>query len=523
MSEEHTVQINGLENDFEEIVVNGTSHSNRTRGTPFNNAINNLTSSPSPSNTSTSTVGQKVNTLNLNNVEHPLEDSETSVDIEEVKQNVTSLQQNVTTLSGNVVSLQQDVTSLHSEVSGIENVIPSQASETNKLADKNFVNSTVGTNTANYISNNGQPFTSVAQLEAYSGTVTNNDYAFVTGTDEDGNIFFDRYKATVSGTSVSWGKEYRLNNSSFTAQQWETINSGITALLVQKLESVEDGAEVNTIESISVNGSTVQPDQSKNVNLQVATSSDLAGKLDKSGGTMTGLLNLKGDQYWETNTGGALDAKNSNIVGLNGLVFNDVTDTGIESVIFPKTTANGYTGIFVDGDGNLKLADITKAEGGNATVTGTRSVGSNDGFLMDGNHYLNFDNAIGSLTTGDVYITFDISFVSAVGISTTAVAYKTTVGIYVKLGSTLRAYTSVTGTSSNGSYKQITYNVPSSGIIGNINFSTNRAVKVSNLYMYLDTGSIPTSGFLDTSKVRVMEGTFPSDTSPTNYTLLSPS
>ena len=105
-------------------------------------------------------------------------------------------------------------------------------SSTNPVALKDFVNSSVATNTANYISNDGEPFTSVAQLEAYTGTVTNNDYAFVTGTDTAGNTYFDRYKATVSGTTVTWAKEYRLNNSTFTADQWTAINSGISASLI---------------------------------------------------------------------------------------------------------------------------------------------------------------------------------------------------------------------------------------------------------------------------------------------------
>ena len=98
-----------------------------------------------------------------------------------------------------------------------------------------FVNSSIATNTANFISNSGGPFTSIAQLEAYSGTVTNNDYAFVTGTDSEGNTYYDRYKATVSGPTVSWSLEYRLNNSSFTAAQWAAINSGITATDVSNL------------------------------------------------------------------------------------------------------------------------------------------------------------------------------------------------------------------------------------------------------------------------------------------------
>jgi len=124
----------------------------------------------------------------------------------------------------------------------IQELIPNAASAQNQLADKGFVNSSISTNTANYISNNGEPFTSVEQLEAYAGTVTNNDYAFVTGTDEHGNTYYDRYKATVNGSSRTWAKEYRLNNSSFTAAQWSAISSGITSLLVTKLNGIEEGA-----------------------------------------------------------------------------------------------------------------------------------------------------------------------------------------------------------------------------------------------------------------------------------------
>lgn len=108
-------------------------------------------------------------------------------------------------------------------------VMPNSINPVQNGAIYNFVNSSVATNTANYISDNGEPFTSVQDLENYSGTVTNNDYAFVTGTDQEGNTYYDRYKATVSGSTVTWAKEYRLNNSSFTANQWDTINSGLSA------------------------------------------------------------------------------------------------------------------------------------------------------------------------------------------------------------------------------------------------------------------------------------------------------
>lgn len=165
----------------------------------------------------------------------------------------------------NKLLVQSQISGLTADVETIKNIIPNTASETNELADKNFVNSTVGTNTANYIyktESGGEkiPFSSVAELEAYAGTVTNNDYAFVTGIDENGNAYYDRYKADVNDGVVTWAKEYRLNNSSFTAEQWAAIQSGITAEKVAQFEGavspvdVVQSGNMSAVTSNAVNG-----------------------------------------------------------------------------------------------------------------------------------------------------------------------------------------------------------------------------------------------------------------------------
>lgn len=122
-----------------------------------------------------------------------------------------------------------------------------------------FVNSSIATNTANYISNNGEPFTSVEELEAYTGTVTNNDYAFVTGTDDAGNTYYDRYKATVSGSTVTWALEYRLNNSSFTAAQWAAINSGVTSDKANYWDGKQDALTAG--DNVTINENTISSNQ----------------------------------------------------------------------------------------------------------------------------------------------------------------------------------------------------------------------------------------------------------------------
>ncbi len=126
-----------------------------------------------------------------------------------------------------------DIAQLETDVAAIKSEIPSAASPQNQLADKNFVNSSVATNTANYISDNGAPFLSLAALQAYSGPLTNNDYAFVMGTDAAGNTTYTRYKYNAS--TQTWAEEYVLNNSSFTAAQWAAINSGIDGQTLQQM------------------------------------------------------------------------------------------------------------------------------------------------------------------------------------------------------------------------------------------------------------------------------------------------
>ena len=102
-------------------------------------------------------------------------------------------------------------------------VLPNSINPVQNRAIYDFVNSSVSTNTAYFIGT----FNSVADLEAYSGSVSNNDYAFVIGTDSDSNTIYNRYK--YNSSTETWEFEYALNNSSFTAAEWETIQSGLTA------------------------------------------------------------------------------------------------------------------------------------------------------------------------------------------------------------------------------------------------------------------------------------------------------
>lgn len=115
------------------------------------------------------------------------------------------------------------------DIREIIDYLPNDVSELNKLTTEKFVNSSIGTNTAYFRGT----FNSLAELEAYAGEKTNNDYVFVIGTDLNGNTVYNRYK--YNSKDEEWVFEYSLNNSSFTSEQWAAINSGITEELVAQI------------------------------------------------------------------------------------------------------------------------------------------------------------------------------------------------------------------------------------------------------------------------------------------------
>lgn len=206
-----------------------------------------------------------------------------------------------------------------SAVNTIQALIPATATADNQLADKDFVNSSVATATAEFRGS----FTSLDELKATSGNL--NDYAFYLHTDDVGNKVVDRYKWTTAG----WLYEYTLNNSSFTAEQWAALNSAITATLVQSYNSHLN----NTTIHITANERTAwnnkwdyNADTIKGVKVNAAVLADKATILATSrsinGTSFNGLADITTAQWGAfrniyisdatgTNTGGAVRVNGS--------------------------------------------------------------------------------------------------------------------------------------------------------------------------------------------------------------------
>ena len=155
-------------------------------------------------------------------------------------------------------TLSQEIGTVEAAIAAIEDKIPEAASDQNQLADKQFVNSSISTNTATYrgsfnlvsdlsLTVDATHAQIAAALAAAIVTADNNDYAFVqvpTATTTPTVIqSVDRYK--FNGTD--WAFEYSLNNSGFTASQWNAINSGITSGDVTKLAALPTNAELETL------------------------------------------------------------------------------------------------------------------------------------------------------------------------------------------------------------------------------------------------------------------------------------
>lgn len=140
-------------------------------------------------------------------------------------------------LGDNVQQIQDNA----DDINAIEAKIPYQASATNQLADKDFVNSSINSSTAFFRGS----FASRAALLAVAwqtsdpsaaNYVSNNDYAYVED-DETQNDEAWRYLYVLEagGQNNGWRPQFRVNESPLTAAQVAALNSGATATLISSI------------------------------------------------------------------------------------------------------------------------------------------------------------------------------------------------------------------------------------------------------------------------------------------------
>lgn len=166
----------------------------------------------------------------------------------------------ISLLGSNGVSISQNGSetivsgeTLQEGITNINDLIPTQATEQNQLADKAFVNSSINNIAAFYITSDvaGDPFPTRAALIAgpwyFRGELrqpTQNDYALVSE-DETHEDMTSRFM--YDGNQWVW--QYTLNNTQFTQAQIDAINSGITSSLATKIGTNE--SKIGNLSSLS--------------------------------------------------------------------------------------------------------------------------------------------------------------------------------------------------------------------------------------------------------------------------------
>ena len=296
-------------------------------------------------------------------------------------------------------------TAVASAISPISAVIPSAATSQNQLADKNFVNSSVSTNTANFIGT----FNSVADLEAYSGTLTNNDYAFVISTDSAGNTVYNRYKYSTATTPAAWQFEYALNNSSFTADQWAAINSGATttnigqiatnttAIAAKQPKTLDTPITVGGVSQTTVEGALGAINTNTDGALKNTATANNSLCILGTPGTGTGTINIGKSNEVSWSADAVSIGSNSVVYGHNSVTVGASSRGGGASVAIGSysyidqtySTAVGYSakcssnggsgktaiGAYSQVDGSKSIAiGAGPGSADKASVTGTRAI-----------------------------------------------------------------------------------------------------------------------------------------------------
>ena len=271
-------------------------------------------------------------------------DAATNQQLTLAKAAITAIQGDVSTLQNSVSENTEDITQNMADIADINKKISTQASETNKLADKDFVNSSINNVAAFYITadSNGNAFETYAQLSTatvfYSGgqvrTPTRNDYCVVRS-DENHDNATTRYIYQGS----QWEFQYIVNETSLTAEQLAAINSGITSALVTKLNGIETGA--NKITIVQSTGTSTSSVMSQN-----ATTTELAkqfnsgyGTCSTNGGTSAKVVTIA-DTNWQLKVGTIIGVKFTNTNSASNVTLN-VNNTGAKSIYYSNIV---YTG-----------------------------------------------------------------------------------------------------------------------------------------------------------------------------------
>ena len=285
--------------------------------------------------------GSTINTFTANATSPVTIDISVPVDVSEI----ASQTQMASINSGATTALISQITTNKNDITTINNKIPSEATSSNQLADKAFVNSSINAIAAYYITSNvnGDAFATKAALVAgpwyFDGstrTPTKNDYAIVIA-DETRSNACCRYSYTGS----QWAFQYVVNDTPFTQAQLDAINSTITSSLVTSYSNhiADSSIHVTTTDKSNWNNKV-----DKVTNTQRAYVTDSSGNQS----TLKWTSNAEGSTIMYRNSAGNVSVTTPSADG-HAATKKYVDDVDANKVD-KTTTANQVYG--TDGSGN---------------------------------------------------------------------------------------------------------------------------------------------------------------------------
>ena len=294
-----------------------------------------------------------------------------------------------------------------SDISTINGKIPAQASPSNQLADKSFVNSSVQTATANFRGSWDDwadvPSDASEYPEDYAGstTPTVNDYLVI----QDASDYTEetlegtwRFKYTGNWATegkTGWIPEYQVNETPLTSDQLKALNSGITDTLVAQISTNQN--DIASLSSGKMNANTTFWGQSvqngavggtltlteSGQNATIATSghntTDAGIKMGNSknyveaGVSTVTLSSTTGNIQLKPKSGSSVDVMSSKITNLATPTAN--TDASTKKYVddglaTKQNTLTAGTNISISGD-TISATDTTYTAGTGLTLTGT--------------------------------------------------------------------------------------------------------------------------------------------------------
>lgn len=393
--------------------------------------------------------------------------------------------------------------SLAARVHNLELLVPPMASPSNPLTDKAYVDDAISSSTASFVGT----FESVAALEAYSGPKDNNDYAFVISLDSAGNTLYNRYK--YNEEENEWLFEYSLNNSSFTAEQWAAINSGMTSVLAAQVSTNKgDIATLQTDkqdklvagENIQINGKTISATDTK-YTLPAADASTLGGikvgsnlTIDASG-VLSGTVNPYTLPIATTNVVGGIKVGSNLSVDATGVL------SALDSYSLPTASTVTLGGVKVGNNLSIDASGVLSAVDTVYTlpVATTNSVG---GIQVGSNLSIDASGVLSALdsytlpvadttTLGGIKVGSNLS-IDASGVLSALDSYSLPTASTVTLGGVkVGSNLSIDATGVLSTHAPYTLPLATTNSVGGIQVGNNLTISASGVLSALDSYTLP--------------------------------